>query len=424
MTGIQDKLEMALQKSSATHNVFTQIYEDAARQEARAADERRRRGDKLSLIDGKIVSVKDLFDVAGYRTLAGSRALESAPKATADAEIVATLRRAGAIVIGKTSMSEFAFSGLGLNNAYGSPANVFDPERVPGGSSSGAAVAVALDCCEISIGTDTAGSVRIPAALNGVTGFKPSSGKLATAGSIPLSYTLDVVGPVAKTVGLCSDSYRSLSASKDSPTDLDLSSIRFARPVGRLFNDLHSDACALMDLIVERIVRANGRVVDVDVDDLLQRMFDSTSFITIGTVEAGHYHSELFRERAELYDARMRKRLEVALKYPAVGYIDQLRTRDILSREMTDRLAKVDVLLSPTVRCRAPLISDVRKSEELYAHYNLLIQDNTSFANYFNFPSISISHEDYQMCGIMVSSLSGSDEMLLGVAGRIEKETQ
>ena len=163
-----------------------------------------RPGQSLGPLDGAIVSIKDLFDVAGEVTRAGSRVLaDEGLLATADAPVVRRLRAAGAVIVAKTNMSEFAFSGVGANPHFGTPGNPFDRARVPGGSTSGGAVAVADGMCEIAIGTDTGGSTRIPAALCGIVGWKPSKQRMPTDGAFPLSFTLDSIGPMAKSVAEC-----------------------------------------------------------------------------------------------------------------------------------------------------------------------------------------------------------------------------
>ncbi len=182
---------------------YLTVYRETALEAADAADHRARDGIALGPLDGVIISIKDLFDVVGEPTRAGSSALADAPPAERDAPIVQRLREAGAVIVGKTNMSEFAFTGVGANPHYGTPGNPADRERVPGGSSSGAAVAVADDMCEIAIGTDTGGSTRIPAALCGVVGYKPTKNRVPTAGAFPLSPTLNSIGPLARSVGAC-----------------------------------------------------------------------------------------------------------------------------------------------------------------------------------------------------------------------------
>ena len=195
----QDRLEQALAASpirTARGPACLTVYADAARAAAEAADARARPAQPRAT-RWRHRQHQGLFDVAGEPTRAGSKVLADAPPATADAPVVRRLRAAGAVIVAKTNMSEFAFSGVGVNPHYGTPGNPADRARVPGGSSSGAAVAVADGMCEIAIGTDTGGSTRIPAALCGIVGFKPSKQRVPTEGAFPLSYTLDSIGPIA-----------------------------------------------------------------------------------------------------------------------------------------------------------------------------------------------------------------------------------
>src|ERR1700676_36717 len=201
----RDRLEQALAriadpKGEGARACLT-VYTDAARAAADAADARAARGASLGRFDGVIVSIKDLFDVAGEPTRAGSKILaEEAAPAAADAAVVRRLRAVGAVIVAKTNMTEFAFSGIGANPHFGTPGNPRDRTRVPGGSSAGAPVTVADGMCQIAIGTDTGGSVRIPAALCGLVGWKPSRQRVPTDGAFPLSTTLDSVGPIGKSV--------------------------------------------------------------------------------------------------------------------------------------------------------------------------------------------------------------------------------
>src|SRR3954468_20680339 len=204
----RDRLEQALARiadpAGEGKRACLTVYAEAARVAADAADVRAKASKPLGPLDGMIVSIKDLYDVAGEVTRAGSRVLaDEGLVAVADAPVVKRLRAAGAVIVAKTNMSEFAFSGVGANPHFGTPGNPFDRARVPGGSSAGGAVAVADGMCEIAIGTDTGGSTRAPAALCGIVGFKPSKGRVPTEGAFPLSYTLDSIGPMARTVADC-----------------------------------------------------------------------------------------------------------------------------------------------------------------------------------------------------------------------------
>ena len=204
----RDRLEQALSRiadpKGEGRRACLTVYAETARSAADAADARARTGTSLGPLDGTIISIKDLFDVAGEVTRAGSKVLLAEGKvAMADAPAVARLRAAGGVIVAKTNMTEFAFSGVGLNPHFGTPGNPHNRRRIPGGSTSGGAVAVADGMCEIAIGSDTGGSTRIPAALCGIVGWKPSKQRVPTEGAFPLSTTLDSIGPMARTVADC-----------------------------------------------------------------------------------------------------------------------------------------------------------------------------------------------------------------------------
>src|SRR5271169_4462313 len=222
----RDRLEQALARISDPNGEGARacltVYAETARAAADAADARAARGSSLGPLDGVIINIKDLFDVAGEPTRAGSKILaEEAAPANADAAVVHRLRAAGAVIVAKTNMSEFAFSGIGANPHFGTPGNPRDRARVPGGSSAGAPVAVADGMCEIAIGTDTGGSVRIPASLCGLVGFKPSRQRVPTDGAFPLSYSLDSVGPIARTVADCAKTDAIMAGEDYAPVEPD-----------------------------------------------------------------------------------------------------------------------------------------------------------------------------------------------------------
>src|ERR1700726_952725 len=219
----RDRLEEALARIADPNGEGARacltVYQTTARLEADAADALTRAGMTLGALDGAIVSIKDLFDVAGEPTRAGSKILAHAPPAAADAPVVRRLRAAGCVIVAKTNMAEFAFTGIGLNPHYGTPGNPADRTRIPGGSSSGAAVAVADGMCEIAIGSDTGGSTRAPAAFCGIVGYKPSKQRVPTEGAFPLSYTLDSIGPLARTVAACADADAAMAGEDARPLD-------------------------------------------------------------------------------------------------------------------------------------------------------------------------------------------------------------
>ena len=251
MQSIRDRLEIILSHLAnrvADERAYTKLYADAARAAADASDARKRAGVTLGTLDGTIVSIKDLFDVAGEATTAGSLMLRSAPPAVRDAAIVSRLRQAGAVIIGKTNMTEFAFTAIGDNQHYGTPGNAADASRIPGGSSSGAGVSVGEGTSEISIGSDTGGSIRIPASLNGVVGFKPTARRVPLTGAFPLSGTLDSIGPLARSVAQCAVADAVMAGEEPAAlTPIGLSGLRVGIPRGVLFGDTESEVAAAFE---------------------------------------------------------------------------------------------------------------------------------------------------------------------------------
>src|SRR5437016_1326586 len=274
---IRDRLEESLSriadpKGEGARACLT-VYQTTARLEADAADARTRAGMSLGTLDGAIVSIKDLFDVAGEPTRAGSKILVNAPPAAADAPAVRRLRRAGAVIVAKTNMTEFAFSGIGLNPHFGTPGNPADRARVPGGSSSGAAVSAADDMCEIAIGTDTGGSTRIPAAVCGIVGYKPSRQRIPTDGAFPLSYTLDSIGPLARSVADCARADAVMAGDEPRPlAPTPLAGLRLGIPQGLPLADLDATVAARFAVARAALGRAGVRLSEERIDDFLDAM--------------------------------------------------------------------------------------------------------------------------------------------------------
>src|SRR5580658_7346290 len=242
---------------------FLKVYGETARATADAYDALRRQGATPSMFAGIPVSIKDLFDVAGDVTTSGSVALRHAPPASRDALAVARLRSAGFIPIGRTNMTEFAFSGLGLNPHYGTPLNPFDrqPGRVPGGSSSGAAISITEQMAYGALGTDTGGSCRIPAAFCGIVGFKPTAERVPRTGCYPLSSTLDSIGPLARSVACCATLDAVLA---DEPlrtlAPIPVTGVRLAVPQSYVLEDIDAVVAAAFERALQAIARAGAHV--------------------------------------------------------------------------------------------------------------------------------------------------------------------
>ncbi|WP_374450452.1 amidase, partial [Stella sp.] len=251
---------------------FMVVHADAARAAADASDRLRRHGIVPSPLAGIPVSVKDLFDEQGQVTRAGSIALADAPPAVADAPIVARLRAAGAVIVGRTNMVEFAFSGVGLNPHYGTPAAPFERatcRRIPGGSSSGAAVSVTDGMAAVAIGSDTGGSVRIPSAFCGLAGLKPTARRVPTAGAFPLSTTLDSVGPLAPTLACCAVTDAVMAGIAPTvPEAAPLAGLRFGLPRNIVRDGIQPMVADIFDAALQRLSEGGARIVEFDFEEL------------------------------------------------------------------------------------------------------------------------------------------------------------
>ncbi|MDR1827564.1 MAG: amidase [Methylobacteriaceae bacterium] len=407
---------------SSRSEVFTRVYDEMARVEAAAADSRSRAGYSLGPLDGVLVSVKDSFDIQGEATTAGSKTRRDAPLAREDAVVVKRLRRAGAVVVGKTNMSEFAFTGLGINPNFGTPENALDLMRVPGGSSAGAAVSVAEDTSVIAVGTDTGGSVRIPASFNGVVGFKPSVGRIPTDGVFPLSYSLDTVGPLARTVQSCADADAVMAGTEPAPLpDISLSGLSIAVPRGLLFTD--SDAAVLegFERCLSLLSAAGAKISDITVDDLLDAKTRSLGPHTIASMEACAFLQPYLERQKEAMDPIVHAGLSRGLAAPATAYILAMRRRAELVEEMQKRLLSVHLVALPTTPILAPLKKPLIDDPDLAVTTDDLILRNASVANYFNMTAISLPMPRMTFpSGFMLMARHNADPFLLAAARAVE----
>src|SRR6516165_10241146 len=270
-TLVDEALERIADPTGEGKRTFVKVYADAARVAAEAQDRLRAAGYVASPLAGLPVSIKDLFDVAGEVTLAGSRALDDAPRATADAPIVARLKAAGAVIIGRTNMTEFAFSGVGINPHYGTPGNPYDRRLIPGGSSAGAPASVADGMAAVAIGTDTGGSVRIPAALCGIVGFKPTQKRILRDGVTPLSTTLDSIGPLANSVACCAVADAVLAGELPSvPSEIPVEALRLGVPQSYVLDGLEAEVATAFANACTNLSRAGARIVGLPFSELAE----------------------------------------------------------------------------------------------------------------------------------------------------------
>ncbi len=401
------------------------VYAEAARAAADAADARARNGVSLGPLDGVIVSIKDLFDVAGEATRAGSKVLaDEAPPAAADAPVVRRLRAGGAVIVAKTNMTEFALGAIGANPHFGTPGNPRDRARVPGGSSSGAAVTVGDGMAEIAIGSDTGGSARIPAALCGIIGFKPSRQRVPTAGALPLSTTLDSIGPLANSVADCAKAYGVMAdavmAGEDfAPLEpLPLAGLRFGIAQGFPLEHLDETVAAAFSAATERLEKAGVRLTREPMP-LFDEMRQVNAYGGIVQPEACAIHHDRLKRRAADIDPNIRVRLERGCAVSAADYINMLYARERLMRAMDRRLCGLDALIMPTAGIVAPTIAEVA-SPEIFAKSNMMLLRNTSVGNFFDLTGISLPLPAKLPVGLMLLARNGMDHTLLRIAAGVE----
>lgn len=399
--------------TSVMSRIYTQFDATRIMQAAQAldADATRRAGP----LAGLMVSIKDLFDEAGQVTAAGSAILRRAPAAKADAPVVARLKAAGAVPCGRTAMSEFAYSGVGLNPHTGNPGNARDPARISGGSSAGAAASVALGLADVALGTDTGGSVRIPAALNGLAGFKPTQATVPLEGAFPLSQTFDSIGPLAPRIATCAAVHAVLSgtAAPALPQDRPL---RLAILQGPLMQGMDAQVSADFGAALLALRAAGHTIIDAELPEL--DGFGDVNRIVVAT-EAHAIHAHHLDGLKTEGDPRVLRRILAAEGFGATDYADKLAHR---ARAMTafHALADgVDAFILPTVPTVAPLIAEV---EADFDRLNALMLRNPSAVNFLDGCAATVPMQRAQRLatGLMIFAPGGQDWHVLAMAERIE----
>ena len=423
----RDRLEQALTRiadpAGEGARACLTIYADTARQAADAADARAKAGQTLGPMDGVIVSIKDLFDVKGEVTRAGSRVLAAEGLvAKADAPAIVRLKAAGAVIVAKTNMSEFAFSGVGANPHFGTPGNPFDRARVPGGSTSGGAVAVADGMCEIAIGTDTGGSTRIPAALCGIVGWKPSKPRVPTDGAFPLSFTLDSIGPMALNVAGCALADAVMAGEQPQAIEpASLSGLKIGIWQGVPFDGVDSTVTASWSSAVARLGKAGLRLSDEAIA-LVDEMVQVNAKGGFAPTEAFFIHRERLKRDGAGIDQLIRVRIERGGTVPAYDYIDMMQARKRLVQAMDVRLEGLDALVLPTTAIAAPKMAEVAAPDE-FGRKNAMLLRNTSMINFFDLCAISLPlpRDGGRSTGLMLVGRNGSDAKLFRIAVAVER---
>ncbi|WP_332778085.1 amidase [Polaromonas sp.] len=419
----ESALDRIADPSGEGTRAFTQVLAERALRLAQASDSLRTAGLHRSPLEGLPVSVKDLFDVAGTPTTAGSTVLRDAPAAAQDAGAVQRLLAAGAVLVGKTNMTEFAYSGLGINPHYGTPANPWQrhEQRIPGGSSSGAAVAIADGMCIASVGSDTGGSARIPAALCGITGFKPTARRMPAAGLVPLSSTLDAVGVLAADVAGCA-AMDAVLCDTPRPTRLShLGQARFAVPTTLVQDGMDAEVAAAFQQALQRLSAAGAQLVELAAPE-----FDELAGINaaggFAAAESWAWHAELVERRGAGYDPRVLSRILRGREFTARAYIELLAQRADWQRRVAARLDEFDGWLMPTVPRIAPRTADLVADEALYFTVNGAMLRNPAIVNFMDGCAISLPcHQPGEApVGLSLAGPALCDAAILGWAAAIE----
>jgi len=404
--------------------VFTTLHAKAAREQARAMDQLRQAGRAPSRFAGIPITIKDLFDETGQVTRAGSIALDGAKPATAPAPVVERLNRQGFVVIGRTNMTEFAFSGLGVNPHYGTPSSPWDRAtgRLPGGSSSGAGVAAADGMGFGGLGTDTGGSCRIPAALNGVVGFKPTARRVPITGVLPLSPSLDSVGPLARSVACC-HMLDAIIAGAETPGGMppvNLSGLRFGVLNNIVEEGMEGQVARDYARSLARLEAAGVKLEDVTLPEL-GRMPQINARGGLTASEAYAWHRHLIASDAARYDQRILKRIARGEHMGAAEYLDVIRARAEVIAAVAPRTAPYDAVICPTVPLVPPAIAEVEDETE-YNRINLLLLRNTAIANFLDRCAISLPcHVPGEApVGLMLMGEAMGDARLLAISAAVE----
>jgi aspartyl-tRNA(Asn)/glutamyl-tRNA(Gln) amidotransferase subunit A len=421
---VEQALERIADPAGEGARAVLKTYAGTARAEADLADRLRSAGVVRSQIDGLPVTVKDLFDVGGDVTRAGSRILAGAPPAARDATAVARLRSAGAVILGRTNMVEFAFGTLGFNPHYGTPKNPWDRAtgRVPGGSSSGAAVAQADGMCVMALGSDTRGSIRVPAALCGIAGFKPTGRRVPLEGAFPLSFTLDSVGPLANTVACCAAYDAVLAAEPEQDlAGWPVRGLRLMLPRSSALEDLDAKVARDFEAALAVLASAGAVLEEVAMPafDRQDAYFKSGGF---AGAEAYAIHRERLH-RPEEFDPRVGRRIALSREFTAADYVDLGKLRATYIREVQAAAARFDAIIMPTVPSVAPTLDEAGARDEDYFRWILRMMRNVGLINFLDgcAATLPCHARGSAPVGLMVCGTSGRDRHVLAVAVAIER---
>jgi aspartyl-tRNA(Asn)/glutamyl-tRNA(Gln) amidotransferase subunit A len=404
-------------------SLFISLTPERAMADARASSERIKSGRSLGLLDGIPIAWKDLFDLEGMTTTAGSVILANAPKATKDAAIVTALKSAGMVAIGRTNMTEFAFSGLGINPHYGTPENPHstDEPRIPGGSSSGAGVAVAAGLVPVAMGSDTGGSIRIPAAFNGIVGYKATRGRYSMDGVFPLSKSLDSLGPLCRTVQdavWIDAAMRGLTASEVGRRPIH--GLSLVVPETIFFDEIEPEVASAFEAALGRLSKAGAKIRRQAFPAFAEIFELYGKHGPLVTAEAYALHRErLDTPEAATMDRIVAMRMRLGTKTTMTDYIALLEARQRMTASFSSLIAANEIIVSPTLPHVAPPIAPLTKDDELFFKTNARTLRNTLIGNFLDWCGVSIPcgrGAAGMPVGLLLSGLPNTDEHLLSVA--------
>ncbi len=379
--------------------------------------------DATGRLAGMQVSVKDLFDMAGQVTKAGSKVLANAPSAAVDSIAVARLKAAGAVIAGRTNMVEFAFSGVGINPHYGTPVNPADAkvERIPGGSSSGAAVSVATGAAHIGLGSDTGGSIRIPAALCGIVGFKSTARLVPTTGALPLSTSLDTVCALTRSVTDAITVHEVLAARNVKLANKPLANARFAVARKLMQDGLDSTVAGAFERSLKLLRAAGAQIEEIDLSEISE-LASINATGGLSAAESYAWHRHLIAKHQADYDPRVALRILRGANMTAFDYIDLLAARKDWIARVEARLQGFDAVLSPTVPMVAPPIASVLNDDTEFFRVNGLLLRNTAVVNMLDGCGISLPcHQPDELpVGLMLWHAAMHDDSVLDAALQVE----
>ncbi|HEU5293606.1 MAG TPA: amidase [Burkholderiaceae bacterium] len=417
-------LEVA--RSPACDKAFIRLFETSALATASALQTMQRAGTPIAVLAGAPISVKDLYDVAGFPTTAASSTMHDAPHAAQDSPAVARVRAAGGVLIGHTNMSEFAFSGVGINPHFGTPTNAgtlaLDSEpRAPGGSTSGGATSVAAGAALAALGSDTGGSVRIPAALQGLVGFKNTQRLTPLEGTVPLSTTLDTVSAITRDVRDAVTMHEVLAQRTAHLEARPLSAWRLAVPRTLMLDALDTTVAGAFERALRAVRAAGARIDDIVLPELAEVATINASG-GFAPPESWAWHRKRMAERGDGYDRRVALRIRRGETMSAADYIDLIHARARWIDRMGDALHGFDAMLSPTVPIVAPVIAPLVASDEAFFAANALLLRNPSMVNLLDGCALSLPchRADELPVGLMVWSGALADDTVLSVSLAIE----